>query len=202
MQTQQIMSEIKSNTTNESSPSTIVHAILEADNLPPAEAELNRVSDEVSTITGAGLETVAQTLRFTIYHLYTKPPLRHRLRTELQDLSSSLNHEPQSEPTLAQLERLPYLTAVIIESLRLSPGLATRLARIAPDRELVYDGKWVIPAGTPIGMTTLLMHWDESVYPDARRFEPKRWMDKEGRMKMEKTFAPFSRGTRICLGMQ
>ena len=196
------MSEIKSNTTKERSPSTIVHAILQADNLPPTEAELNHVSDEVSTITGAGLETVAQTLRFTLYYLYTNPPLLHLLRTELQHLSNNLNHETQSEPTLAQLERLPYLTAVIMEGLRLSPGLATRLARIAPDRELVYDGHWVIPAGTPVGMTTLLMHWDENVYPDARRFEPERWMDKEKTMKMEKTFAPFSRGTRICLGMQ
>ena len=196
------MSEINSNTTNESSSSTIVHAILQADDLPPAEAELNRVSDEVGTITGAGLETVAQTLRFTVYYLYSNPTLLRLLRTELQDLSSSLNHETKSEPTLAQLERLPYLTAVIMEGLRLSPGLATRLARIAPDRELVYDDEWVIPAGTPVGMTTLLMHWDESVYPDARRFEPKRWMDKEKRMQMEKTFAPFSRGTRICLGMQ
>ena len=196
------MSEIKSNTTKERSPSTIVHAILQADNLPPTEAELNHVSDEVSTITGAGLETVAQTLRSTLYYLYTNPPLLHLLRTELQHLSNNLNHETQSKPTLAQLERLPYLTAVITEGLRLSPGLATRLARIAPDRELVYDGKWVIPAGTPIGMTTLLMHWDESVYPDARRFEPNRWMDQEKKMKMEKTFAPFSRGTRICLGMQ
>ena len=196
------MSEINSNKTNETSPSTIVHALLQAEDLHPAEAELNRVSDEVRTITGAGLETVAQTLRFTVYYLYSNPTLLHLLRTELQDLSSSLNHETQSEPTLAQLERLPYLTAVIMEGLRLNPGLATRLARIAPDRELVYDGKWVIPAGTPVGMTTLLMHWDESVYPDARRFEPKRWMHKERRMQMEKTFAPFSRGTRICLGMQ
>ena len=197
------MNEINSNATNEISPSTIIHAILQADDLPPAEAELNRVSDEVSTITGAGLETVAQTLRFTVYHLYSNPTLLHPLRTELHDLSITLNHDLQSEPTLAQLERLPYLTAVITEALRLSPGLATRLARIAPDRELVYDSKWVIPAGTPVGMTTLLMHRDESLYPDARKFEPKRWMDnKERKMKMEKTFAPFSKGTRICLGMQ
>ena len=126
MQTQQIMSEIHSKTTNESSPSTIIHAILQADDLPPAEADLNRVNDEVSTITGAGLETVAQTLRFTVYHLYTNPPpLLHLLRTESQDLSSSLNHKTQSEPTLAQLERLPYLTAVIIEGLRLGDAART-----------------------------------------------------------------------------
>lgn len=196
------MTELTSNTANEGLPPTIIHDILRSDNLPPAEKEFNRVSDEVDTITGAGLETVAQTLRFTIYYLYSNPTLLHRLRSELRNLFSSLGPEAQREPTLAQLERLPYLTAMIMEGLRLSPGLATRLARIAPDRELVYDNKWVIPAGTPVSMTTLLMHWDESVYLDARRFEPERWMDKERIRKAEKTFAPFSRGTRICLGMQ
>ena len=160
------------------------------------------MSDEVDTITGAGVETVAQTLRFTVYYLYSNPTLLLRLRTELRDLFSSLSPEAQGEPTLAQLEHLPYLTAVIMEGLRLSPGLATRLARIAPDRELIYNGKWVVPAGTPISMTTLLMHWDEGVYPNARRFEPERWIDKKNIKKMEKSYAPFSRGTRICLGMQ
>lgn len=82
-----------------------------------------------------------------------------------------------SEPTVAQLERLPYLKAVVLEGLRLSPGLAIRLARIVPDSELVCDSKWVVPGGTTISMTTLLMHWDKSLYSHARRFEPERWMD-------------------------
>lgn len=201
-QTRQIMTELTSKIANERLPRTIVHDILQSDNLPAAEKEFYRMSDEIDTITGAGLETVAQTLRFIVYYLYSNPTLLHRLRTEVRDLFSSLGAEARGQPTLAQLERLPYLTAVITEGLRLSPGLATRLARVAPDRELVYDDKWVIPAATPVSMTTLLMHRDASVYPDARRFEPERWMDKERMRGAEKTFAPFSRGTRICLGMQ
>ena len=193
------MTELTSKTANERRPRTIVHDMLQSDNVPAAEKEFNRVSDEIDTITGAGLETVAQTLRFIVY---SNPTLLHRLRIELQDLFSSLGAEARGQPTLARLECLPYLTAVIMEDLRLSPGLATRLARVAPDRELVYDEKWVIPAATPVSMTTLLMHRDESVYPDARNFEPERWMDKERMRRAEKTFAPFSRGTRMCLGMQ
>lgn len=72
------------------------------------------------------------------------------------------------------------------------------MARIAPDREVVYD-RWAIP---PVGMTTLLMHHDESLYPDPKRFNPERWMNMDKRRKAEKTYAPFSRGTRICLGFQ
>ena len=180
---------------------TAVHDILQADNLDPVEKTFNRINDEVDTITGAGLETVAQTLRLIIYYLYTDAVLLHRLRAELRELLQSLGPGLQGEPMLTHLERLPYLTAVIMEGLRLSPGLATRLARIAPDRELLYNDS-VIPAGTPISMTVLLIHLDESVYPNARKFEPERWMDKEKIRKGDRTFAPFSKGTRICLGMQ
>lgn len=50
-------------------------------------------------------------------------------------------------------------------------------------------------------MTTLLMHTDETLYPDPKRFDHDRWMDLDARKKAEKTYVPFSRGTRICLGM-
>ena len=202
MQTQQIMTEVHSNTVNEYLPRTIMHNILRAGDLPPAEKDFDRVNDEVDTITSAGLETVAQTLRFMIHRLHTNSIFLHRLPPELQDMSTTLNPDPKGEPTLTQLEHLPCLTAVIIKGLRLSPGAASGLARISPDRELMYDGNTVIPAGTPVSMTTLLMHRDARVYPEAQRFEPERWMDEERVKKAEKTFAPFSRGRRICLSMQ
>jgi cytochrome P450 len=126
--------------------------------------------------------------------VYTDATILSRLRAELPSTDAT-------DPTLSMLERLPYLTAVIMEGLRLGPGNATRMARIAHDRDLFY-ANWQIPAGTPVGMTTILMHMDEKLYPDPERFQPERWMDVEVRKKADKTFAPFSRGTRNCGGMQ
>lgn len=65
-----------------------------------------------------------------------------------------------------------------------------------------HSRAWRIPAGTPVGMTTMLMHEDKSLYPEPKRFKPERWMEIEARRKAEKTYAPFSRGTRVCLGMK
>ena len=101
---------------------------------------------------------------------------------------------------LKKLEQLPYLTTVLNEGLRLSPGIARRAARVK-DKDLFY-GDWRIPAGTPVGMTTLFMHTDKELYPDPLRFNPDRWMDSSDRGALASKFAPFSRGTRICLGMQ
>lgn len=134
------------------------------------------------------------------YHVFSNANILRELRAELASAklaSSTIDGEMQ----IKTLEQLPYLTAVIMEGLRLSPAIGSRMARISPDRDIIY-GDWRIPAGTPVGMTTILMHTDESLYPAPLRFNPDRWMDLEARKTLEKTYAPFAKGTRICLGMQ
>ncbi|KAK5992086.1 N-acetyltryptophan 6-hydroxylase ivoC [Cladobotryum mycophilum] len=180
-------------------PRTIIHEILES-SLPPTEKTSDRINDEVSTITGAAFETSAATLRLILYYVYGDAKILRRLRAELATATKGHNTTNTADLDVAAFEQLPYLTAVIMEGLRLSPGIATRMARIAPDRDLEYR-EWRIPAGTPVGMTTLLMHTDEQIYPEPKSFEPERWIDMDVRRKANKTYAPFARGTRICLGM-
>jgi cytochrome P450 len=181
-----------------------VHEIFDS-NLPPEDKTVARVFSDVATVTGAGFETTASVLRLVTYHVFSNGAILRRLRAELAEAAAARSSPTGSGSTpmmdLHTLERLPYLTAVLMEGMRLSPAIATRSQRIAPDRDLVY-GDWRIPAGTPVGMTVLLMHTDERLYPDPQRFDPERWLNPETRKKSEKTYAPFSRGTRICLGMQ
>lgn len=174
---------------------TLVYQIVHS-NLPPADKSFKRIMGEVATVTGAGYETTANALRLILYHVYANDEILQRLRKEIASIPTK---SPEPIP-LKELEQLPYLTAVLTEGLRLSPGIGTRAARIT-DKDLFY-GDWRIPAGTPVGMTTLLMHTDEKLYPDPMRFNPDRWMDPAARRTTDVKFAPFSRGTRICLGMQ
>lgn len=185
-----------SSSSDEMGPRTIVNGILESD-LPPLEKSFERICDEVTTVSGAGFETSASVLRLILFHVFTNSAILQRLRNELVSAKTTSNETLE----LVKLEQLPYLTALLMEGLRLSPGIATRLQRIAPDRELVY-GQWRIPAGTPVGMTNLWMHLNETLYPDPMRFSPDRWMDLDEKKMLERTFAPFSKGTRNCLGMQ
>ncbi|AEO69909.1 uncharacterized protein THITE_2057681 [Thermothielavioides terrestris NRRL 8126] len=175
---------------------TLVHAIVNSD-LPASEKTYQRVCDEVTTVAVAGFESTASALRLILYHVFSSDTILQRLRRELASAAAAAG---SSEPIpLKTLEQLPYLTSVLMEGLRLSPGIATRTARIT-DKDLVY-GSWRIPAGTPVGMTTLLMHTDEQNFPEPMRFDPDRWVDPRDRRAAEKAYAPFSRGTRICLGM-
>ncbi|EXV00384.1 cytochrome P450 [Metarhizium robertsii] len=173
---------------------TMVHAIVKSD-LAPAEKSFERIYEEVATVTGAGFETSANALRLILFHVYTNDAILGRLREEISSLTTK-----SSEPiTLRQLEQLPYLTGVLREGLRLSPGVASRAARIT-DKDLAYND-WCIPAGTPVGMTTILIHTDQNLYPDPMCFNPDRWIDQGAEKAVVTKFAPFSRGTRICLGM-
>ncbi|KAI1170436.1 trichodiene oxygenase [Nemania sp. FL0916] len=169
----------------ESDASNIVYEIMNS-SLPASEKTTSRVFDEVAVITGAGYETTAGALRTALYHVYDKKPILERLRAELAIIDTR---------DLKALEQLPYLKAVLMEGLRISPALGTRLSRIAPDRDLMY-GPWRIPAGTPVGMTLVILHSDENIYPEPRSFNPERWLGLDGGPK---SFAPFLKGTRACL---
>jgi cytochrome P450 len=136
-------------------------------------------------------------MRLVFYHVFSNAEILQRLRAEV----NRTTRESPEQVELKTLEKLPFLTSVLMEGLRLSPALASRSQRIAPDRDLLYKN-YRIPAGTPVGMTALLMHTDPALYPDPLRFDPDRWMDLEARKKAEKTWFPFSPGTRMCLGMQ
>lgn len=172
-------------------PRTLVHEIMQS-KLPPPEKTFQRVFDEVSTTTGAGFETTAAVIRLAAFHIYSEPTILQKLRAEL---ASAPNHD------WTTLEQLPYLTATIMESMRLAPAIATRSARIAQDKDLVY-ANWRIPAGTPVGMTIHLLHENEEEYPEPKRFNPDRFMDPNPWQLGSRTFAPFGRGKRNCLGMQ
>ncbi|KAI1174876.1 trichodiene oxygenase [Nemania sp. FL0916] len=177
-------------------PRTMVHEILNSE-LPNDEKRFKRITDEVGTIAGAAFETTANSIRFTLYHIYRDPNILRRLREELTAMPQG---KQSSSFVLSRLEQLPYLTAVLMEGLRLSPATATRANRVAPGRDLSYKGQR-IPAGTPVGMTTYLMHHNPDIYPKPDQFQPERWLQLQERRKLDKFYAPFSKGPRNCLGM-
>ncbi|KAH7087028.1 cytochrome P450 [Paraphoma chrysanthemicola] len=194
-ETEKLLTTAKASSPNKETPHTIVQEIVDS-SLPPSDKELSRVLNEVQTLVGAGLETVSGVLRLMLYHVFNDAEILQRLRAELKTVDKS----PAGTVDLKTLEQLPFLTACIMEAMRLSPALASRMARIVPERDIYYEN-WCIPAGTPVGMTTILMHLDEILYPEPHNFIPDRWMDIETRRASGKTYAPFSRGTRICAGM-
>ncbi|KAL3419946.1 hypothetical protein PVAG01_08445 [Phlyctema vagabunda] len=197
-QVQSILDETNTAHTGVSHP-TIFHEILSS-KLPPHEKTLSRLTQEAQVIVAAGTVTVAWSIAFCMFHLLTTPALLRRLKDELREAIP----DPSIPPRLVQIENLPFLKALIQETLRLSYGATHRLARIAQEEDLVYKSPfssdtWTIPRGTPVSMSALLLHHNEEIFPDSFTFNPSRWLEDGDRL--DQYFVPFSKGSRICVGI-
>ena len=147
-------------------------------------------------LTAAGFETTGYTLTTASYHLLANPDMKVRLKKELLDAWPDVN----VIPAWSDLEKLPYLAAVLKESLRMSNGVMSRLPRINKVTKMQF-GEWEIPRGTPISMSQPLVHQHPSVFPDPHRFDPDRWLQGEESKRLERYLVSFSRGQRACIGI-
>ena len=86
------------------------------------------------------------------------------------------------------------------------PGVSHRSARIAREEDLVYKNQddkseWVIPRGTPIGMTSMINHWNTELFPNPDDFLPGRWLvDGKQNYQLSKKLIAFGKGSRSCIG--
>ncbi|KAF2707312.1 cytochrome P450 [Pleomassaria siparia CBS 279.74] len=173
---------------------TIFHTLLQSD-LPAREKETDRLAEEAVLIVGAGTHTTSWILTVITFNLLSNPALLRRLKDELKSVQSG----SENKPSLIDLERLPFLTGVLKEGIRLGYGTTARSARIAPDITLQCND-WTIPAGTPVSMTIPLTHHNESIFPNSDAFEPDRWL-REDAKRLDKYLVSFSKGSRACAGL-
>ena len=176
---------------------TVFDSMLDAD-VPTHEKSISRLSQEAQTLTGAGALTTANTLDTTIYFLLANPVYLGLLQQELY----SAIPDPARIPEVPTLEKLPYLTAVLHEGLRLSESVPHRLARVSPDIPYRY-GDVVIPRGVPVSMTALHVLENPEIFPEPHSFIPDRWLPfnaPEARHR-RKSLIVFGGGTRKCIGL-
>ncbi|KIW06952.1 uncharacterized protein PV09_02613 [Verruconis gallopava] len=177
---------------------TIFHEIIRSD-IPDSEKETKRLADEAMVILIAGSETTASTLAAIMYHLLSDRPMLARLKKELEDAFPDANQLPDA----SKLDKLPFLNAIIQEAIRLYPGATHRQDRIAPDEDLVLEssdgGTFVIPAGTPVGMSPSTINRHPALYgPDPDVFRPDRYLENP---RLARHNFSFSKGGRACIGM-
>ena len=142
------------------------------------------IRDELRTLLIAGHETTAITLAWAFELLHRHPRVRDRLVADLD----AAGDDP------ADLAKLPYLVAVVDETLRLRPVVEMVARKLR--RPWTFAGH-DLPTGTTIAPAISLLHMREDLYPDPTQFRPERMIE---RKPGPYEYMPFGGGNRRCLG--
>jgi len=145
---------------------------------PLSEDELR---DELVTLMVAGHETSATTLAWAFERVLVHPEVRAKIEAELA--------------TGAEVDKLPYLDAVVRETLRQRPILAF----VARKTRVPFTiGGYQVPPGTFLCPAIHLAHRRAAAYPEPDQFRPERFV---GKRADPYEWLPFGGGGRRCLGM-
>ncbi|MBV9100882.1 MAG: cytochrome P450 [Candidatus Dormibacteraeota bacterium] len=148
--------------------------------------------DHVVTMALSGYETTASVITWGLYMLAQHPDVAEQLRSQIADVTG--------ERTLAleDLRALPYLNAVVKETMRLYPP-AWIIGRRALEDDRI--GETDIPAGSVVAVSPYTLHRHPRYWPDPDRFDPRRFMDERAeRDRPAFTYIPFGAGPRTCIG--
>jgi cytochrome P450 len=152
----------------------------------------HEIEDNVSTLLGAGSDTVAGALTWSLYLLSQAREFRDRIERELDDVVAG---RPM---TLELVERLPFTRAVIEEAMRLYPP-APLLSRAALRDDVLCDRK--VAAGSVIMIAPWLVHRHRLLWDDPLVFDPRRFLPGRRERIRRFSYLPFGAGPRICIGM-
>lgn len=149
---------------------------------------------EVNIMMNAGSDTTAMAMVNVMYYLLKNPAVLEKLREEVDAV---LDPDEAVAP-YDKVKHLPYLQAVLNESLRIAPPVIFSLPRKTPAEGCQISTQFV-PGNTTVGISAYVAHRDEEVFPDAETFNPDRWLGDKGR-ELQRGFIAFSAGARGCIG--
>lgn len=83
--------------------------------MPPSEMQEDRLVNEAKVVIGGGSISASRSIEILVYYILANDHVRVRLQEELREPMAGY---PEKVPTWFQLEKLPYLSAIIKEGLR------------------------------------------------------------------------------------
>lgn len=162
----------------------------------------------------AGSDTSSSTLSLALFNLVTNRDCLETLRKELEQVFGQ-DIEPNEIQDFDALNKdCPYLNAVINETMRLFPPVASGVQRVTPNKgqfgaksdqteiKLRNNKSIFLPPEIVISIPTSIVQRDPRNFsPFPNKFRPERWIDSEKEESFEKNaFLPFGYGPSGCVG--
>ncbi|KAI1856947.1 uncharacterized protein JN550_013549 [Neoarthrinium moseri] len=152
-----------------------------------------QVAFEAAGFIVAGSGTTAVTFTYIIWAVLSHRAVQVKLEAEVGALADDYTDD--------DLKKLPYLSAVIEETLRLYGAAPGALPRTVPKGGATLGG-YHIPGGITVSTQAFSLHRDPRIYDAPESFMPERFIEENGNFQANKlAFHPFGAGTRTCLGI-
>ncbi|MEM7712962.1 MAG: cytochrome P450 [Cyanobacteria bacterium P01_A01_bin.68] len=159
----------------------VVH---DEDGKPMSDQELR---DQLITLLITGQDTTVTSITWALYCIHRTPKVRRKLLEELNSVNDSSD--------INTISKLPYLTAICHETLRLYPPVVVAFPRIIETSYEIMGYKF--PAGTQFLPNIYSAHYRKETFPEAEKFKPERFL--ENKFSPYEYF-PFGGGNRRCIG--
>jgi cytochrome P450 len=156
----------------------------------------DEIEDNILTFIGAGHETTARALAWTIYCVAESPQFRALMEEEIDRVIAE-GVEP-----VEWLDRMPHVRAAFEEALRLyPPAPSINRAPLKDDQWTDETGKTItLPAGESVLVMPWTLHRHLLYWEKPRHFMPERFLP-ENRDKIHRfQYLPFGAGPRVCIG--
>ncbi|KAK4174348.1 putative cytochrome P450 pisatin demethylase-like protein [Triangularia setosa] len=179
----------------------ILTQLLDTHQNDPSALSYEEIVAITTTNVIAGSDTTAVSLSSVLYHLHKYPAARAKL---VDEIARAERDGLASKPfiTYAEAVKLPYLTAVINEAMRIHPATGFILERVVPAGGVTLHGVY-LPEGTVVGVNSWVLHRNKDVFgEDVHSFRPERWIEgDEGKIReMKRNLFTFGYGPRSCIG--
>ncbi|QHO19979.1 Flavonoid 3'-monooxygenase [Arachis hypogaea] len=145
-----------------------------------------------------GSDTSSNTIEFAMAEMINKPEIMKIVQEELEAVVGRDNIVEESH-----IHKLPYLRAVMKETLRLHPALPLLVPHCPSETTTV--GGYTIPKGSRVFVNVWAIHRDPSIWDKPLEFNPTRFLE-DGEAKWDFSgsdfsYFPFGSGRRICAGI-
>ncbi|XP_017462627.1 PREDICTED: cytochrome P450 3A19-like, partial [Rhagoletis zephyria] len=151
----------------------------------------------------AGFETSSSTLVHALYELARNSSAQARLYDELKVVLESLSSSSRTSAEYfeAVLSRLPYLEAVLKETLRKYAPVQVLLRTTVTDGHRLENGLR-LERGQVIEIPVGAVHYSPEYYPEPQEFRPERFLPENAHLLVPYTWLPFGAGARNCVGIR
>ncbi|KAI3323944.1 bifunctional P-450:NADPH-P450 reductase [Xylariaceae sp. AK1471] len=151
------------------------------------------IIDNLITFLIAGHETTSGTLSFAFYRLLKNPDVYQKAQKEVDEVVG------KGPITVDHISKVPYITAILRETLRLDSPISLFLV-VSNEDQLLVD-KYPVAKDEPCGLFLGRSHLDPAVWgDDANEFKPERMLDEPFNKLPKNAWKPFGNGARACIG--